>query len=121
MSPQRSCTRNGCQQPAAATLTFVYADSSAVLGPLAATPEPHSYDVCHGHGARLTAPLGWELVRIAAPSSGRSPQDDDLLALADVVRPLRPLANLDPDVPRRPAKSDLHPAGRGRPHLYVVE
>ena len=31
----RRCSRSGCAQPAAATLTYVYAESTAVVGPLA--------------------------------------------------------------------------------------
>ena len=68
-----------------ATLTYVYAQSTAVLGPLATYAEPHCYDLCARHSARLTAPLGWEVVRleIAEPSG---PTSDDLEALADAVR-----------------------------------
>ena len=40
------------------TLTYVYRDSTAVLGPLAAYVEPHSYDLCEKHAARLVAPRG---------------------------------------------------------------
>ena len=46
-----------------ATLTYVYADSTAVVGPLATQAEPHSYDLCNQHAHRLTAPRGWEVVR----------------------------------------------------------
>jgi hypothetical protein len=68
-----------------ATLTYVYAQSTAVLGPLATYAEPHCYDLCARHSARLTAPLGWEVVRleIAEPAG---PTPDDLEALADAVR-----------------------------------
>ncbi|MDX6243103.1 MAG: hypothetical protein QOE76_826, partial [Frankiales bacterium] len=47
-----------------ATLTYVYADSTAVVGPLAAYAEPHCYDLCFEHAHRLTAPRGWEVVRL---------------------------------------------------------
>lgn len=46
-----------------ATLTYVYADSMAVLGPLSATHEPHTYDLCDRHAQRTTAPKGWQVVR----------------------------------------------------------
>ncbi|WP_323368784.1 DUF3499 family protein, partial [Modestobacter roseus] len=36
----RRCSRSGCAQPAAATLTYVYAESTAVVGPLATYSEP---------------------------------------------------------------------------------
>ena len=46
------------------TLTYVYADSMAVLGPLSQTAEPHSYDLCARHAERLSAPRGWQVVRL---------------------------------------------------------
>jgi hypothetical protein len=71
-----------------ATLTFVYSDSTAVVGPLATVPEPHSWDLCVGHASRITAPRGWELVRHAGPLPSQ-PDEDDLIALADAVRERR--------------------------------
>ena len=59
----RPCSRITCSDPATATLTFVYVDSMAVLGPLSTTSEPHSYDLCQRHAARTTAPQGWQVVR----------------------------------------------------------
>jgi len=66
------------------TLTYVYRDSTAVLGPLAAYVEPHSYDLCAAHADRMTAPKGWEVVRLP---SGPAPEQeqDDLEALANAV------------------------------------
>jgi hypothetical protein len=46
-----------------ATLTYVYADSMAVLGPLSGKPEPHSYDLCEKHAERLSVPQGWQVIR----------------------------------------------------------
>src|SRR5277367_1868588 len=81
----RRCCRPGCPHYAVATLTFVYGDSTAVVGPLATAREPHSWDLCVGHASRITAPRGWELVRHAGPLL-TNPDDDDLVALADAVR-----------------------------------
>jgi hypothetical protein len=67
-------------------LTYVYADSTAVVGPLATYAEPHCYDLCTAHATRLTAPLGWELVRLDPPSSPPRPLGEDLEALANAVR-----------------------------------
>jgi Protein of unknown function (DUF3499) len=58
-----------------------------VLGPLAAYVEPHCYDLCSAHADRLTAPRGWDVVRLPLGS----PEDeeaavDDLEALANAVR-----------------------------------
>jgi hypothetical protein len=74
-----------------ATLTFVYSDSTAVVGPLATAREPHSWDLCVGHAGRITAPRGWDLVRHAGPLPVPThPEDDDLVALADAVREAGP-------------------------------
>jgi hypothetical protein len=82
----RRCSRSGCAQPAAATLTYVYAESTAVVGPLATFSEPHSYDLCEFHAERLTVPRGWEVVRHEIDVEDSGPTGDDLLALADAVR-----------------------------------
>lgn len=61
-----------------ATLTFVYADSTAVIGPLSQEVEPHAYDLCADHAAGFTVPNGWEVVVASAPLA----PTDDVLALA---------------------------------------
>ena len=88
MSPGRRCSRTACARPAVATLTYVYADRAAVVGPLAVHAEPHCYDLCEEHASRLTAPRGWEVVRHQPDSAdvARSRSSDDLEALADAVR-----------------------------------
>lgn len=86
MIKSRRCSRNACARPATATLTYVYADSTAVLGPLATYAEPHCYDLCSEHAERLTAPRGWEVVRLAPDEVDRGPSPDDLEALARAVR-----------------------------------
>lgn len=96
-----------------ATLTYVYADSTAVLGPLATYAEPHCYDLCAQHAERLTAPRGWEVVRIAAHSSPPPPSHDDLVALADAVREAARVPQPEPE--RAPATGE----GR-RGHLRMV-
>lgn len=82
----RRCSKTGCAHPAVATLTYVYADSTAVLGPLATYAEPHSYDLCDRHSEKLTAPKGWEVLRLGADHVAPGPTPDDLLAIADAVR-----------------------------------
>ena len=67
-------------------MTYVYADSTAVLGPLATYAEPHCYDLCAPHSERLTAPRGWEVLRLAPDPAHVGPTTDDLEALADAVR-----------------------------------
>jgi hypothetical protein len=97
------------------TLTYVYADSTAVLGPLATYAEPHCYDLCEVHGERLTAPRGWEIVRLAPDPAQLGPSSDDLEALADAVREAgRPMGPA-------PSTSSPAPAEHGRRgHLWVL-
>lgn len=82
----RRCSRTGCQSAAVQTLTYVYVDSTAVLGPLATRAEPHTYDLCRQHATSLSAPRGWDVIRLAEPDHEPEPSSDDLLALADAVR-----------------------------------
>lgn len=117
-----------------ATLTFVYSDSTAVVGPLATVSEPHSWDLCVGHAGRITAPRGWELVRHAGPLPAH-PDEDDLVALADAVREGHPNAALrggvvagfsDPAASAgggavmAPAARHTETSGRRRGHLRVL-
>ena len=82
MRSPRSCSRAGCGGPAVATLTYAYADATAVLGPLAVLAEPHCYDLCAPHADRLSAPRGWSVLRLPGPADAGS---DDLAALADAA------------------------------------
>ncbi|WP_067900832.1 DUF3499 domain-containing protein [Nocardia vaccinii] len=125
----RRCCRPGCKNPAVATLTYVYSDSTAVVGPLATVAEPHSWDLCETHASRITAPKGWDMVRHEGAFSSSTPDDDDLTALAEAVReagmrrrpPSEPeqrgySADYQP-APQRPAR----PARTGRRgHLRVL-
>ena len=112
MTPTRRCSRTACARPAVTTLTYVYADMTAVVGPLATYAEPHSYDLCDLHGARLSAPRGWEVLRLAPDPSTIPPSQDDLLALADAVREAgRPLVAAT----RAPSEAGTPgPTGAGR-------
>ena len=82
----RVCSRAGCRQVAEQTLTYIYADSTAVLGPLATFAEPHAYDLCLEHAARTTLPLGWTVIKQDPISDSSGPSEDDLMAIADAVR-----------------------------------
>ena len=91
----RCCSRTACKHPPVYTLTYVYRDSTAVLGPLAAYVEPHCYDLCGAHADRLTVPRGWEVVRL--PAVPAEQEADDLEALANAVREAaRPRAAAEP-------------------------
>jgi hypothetical protein len=117
----RRCSRTGCGRSAVATLTYVYSDSTAVVGPLASFAEPHSYDLCEEHAVNLTVPRGWEVVRHAGEFPAPIPHADDLEALADAVREAARI-----DTPERAAGIEaaggsgrVTGAGR-RGHLRVV-
>jgi len=128
VSENRRCCRPGCPNRAVATLTYVYADSTAVVGPLAVVDEPHSWDLCAAHALRITAPRGWDLVR--HPDIDMD-EDADLTALLDAVTGgpvggsarsggvdaarLRRLGVADPE-----AHAGGAPVTPGRPHLRVV-
>jgi hypothetical protein len=86
VSLSRRCSRSACDRVAVSTLTYVYADQTAVLGPLSMYAEPHAYDLCAQHGERLSVPRGWEVLRLAPDPEAAGPTPDDLLALADAVR-----------------------------------
>ena len=111
----RRCSRTACNRAAVQTLTYVYADSTAVLGPLATFAEPHCYDLCEVHGERLTAPRGWEIVRLAPDPNSLGPSSDDLEALANAVRE----AARPPD-PITDDAGTLGPETGRRGHLRVL-
>ena len=82
----RGCSRASCRRMATMTLTYIYAESVAVVGPLATYSEPHAYDLCEIHAERLTVPNGWEVIRAAITDNQSGPSNDDLMAIADAVR-----------------------------------
>jgi Protein of unknown function (DUF3499) len=143
----RCCSRTACKQPPVYTLTYVYKDSTAVLGPLAGYVDPHSWDLCEMHAARLVVPRGWDVVRL--PPDPAQERADDLEALANIVRdvgraersaaqsrpaapplrqaaqPGRPAAPPRQGGQPRPAAAAAEPVGQGvevgrRGHLRVV-
>jgi len=108
----RCCSRTACKHPPVYTLTYVYRDSTAVLGPLAAYVEPHCYDLCEKHAGRLTAPRGWDVVRL--PLDPIQDRVDDLEALANAVMEAQPAV-----------RAETEPVGHGvevgrRGHLRVL-
>ena len=82
----RLCSRAGCRHLATKTLTYIYAESTAVLGPLATFAEPHAYDLCDQHAFRLSAPMGWTVIKHEAENNEFGPSEEDLMAIADAVR-----------------------------------
>jgi hypothetical protein len=100
-----------------------------VLGPLAVSVDPHSWDLCDMHAGRLVVPRGWDVVRL--PPDPAQERADDLEAIANVVREVgsRPapsraaVGQARPAAQQRPAVSE--PVGQGvevgrRGHLRVL-
>lgn len=101
----------------------MYADSTAVLGPLALYAEPHCYDLCALHADRLTVPRGWEVLRLALPARPAGPGPDDLSALADAVRESAREPDPAPPAPRASRAQIEPPAdadGIRRGHLRIL-
>jgi hypothetical protein len=82
----RRCSKTPCGRPAAATLTYVYGDSTVVVGALSRVSEPHSYDLCAHHAEVFTAPRGWDIVHLHLEYAELPPSADDIDALARAVR-----------------------------------
>lgn len=57
----RHCSRTGCSEGAAVTLTYQYSVAQVWLDDLADERDPHAYDLCDRHADRLTAPRGWQV------------------------------------------------------------
>jgi hypothetical protein len=134
----RCCSRTACKKPPVYTLTYVYRDSTAVLGPLAVAVDPHSWDLCEMHAGRLVVPRGWDVVRL--PPDPAQERADDLEALANIVREVgRPdrgggprsasaqprAAAAQPRAAAQPGAAVSEPVGQGvevgrRGHLRVV-
>jgi hypothetical protein len=112
----RCCSRTACKHPPVYTLTYVYRDSTAVLGPLAAYVEPHSYDLCEKHAARLVAPRGWDVVRL--PVETVQERADDLEALANAVMEAQPRGRPDNGLAKEPVGQGVEIGRRG--HLRVL-
>ncbi len=101
------------------TLTYIYADSTAVLGPLATFSEPHSYDLCETHGKRLTVPNGWNVIKEESSQNPTGPSDDDLMAIADAVREVAMIQTSNDETTLDNSASAANQLGR-RGHLRAV-
>ncbi|WP_181275701.1 DUF3499 domain-containing protein [Brevibacterium oceani] len=121
------CSKVSCSRPAAATMTYVHADATVVIGPLGRRAEPGAHDLCAEHAAKLTPPVDWQLIRI---ESGQAPPErsrDDLLAIADAVREAADRADVRSTRSEtsaadsaRPGSSDQAQSGRKHGHLRII-
>ena len=115
----RFCSRAGCRQLATKTLTYIYSDSTAVLGPLATFAEPHAYDLCDQHSARMSAPVGWTVIKQESDSQVSGPSSDDLMAIADAVRDIGNRNLQSENTDSLPGINDTQEIGR-RGHLRAI-
>lgn len=58
---ERQCSRTGCSDAAAVTLSYHYGQSQVWIDRLSPEREPHMYDMCDRHAERLSVPRGWHL------------------------------------------------------------
>ena len=107
----RKCTRPSCASNATHTLTYIYSDSTAVLGPLSTFAEPHTYDLCNEHSERLTVPQGWTVIKHSPDTHSLEPSPEDILAIAEAIR-----QSAKSELPSQPTPPDL---GR-RGHLRAI-
>jgi len=82
VSTFRRCSRPGCGRPAIATLVYAYSEKTAIIGPLAPSTDPHAWDLCQRHSEHITAPVGWEMVRI---DNIELSDEEEITALAQAV------------------------------------
>jgi hypothetical protein len=113
----RACSRVGCRSVATMTLTYIYAESTAVVGPLATYSEPHAYDLCASHGERLKVPHGWNVIKQELTGNEPGPSDDDLMAIADAVREV---AKRTDETPTESSDDISHASIGRRGHLRAV-
>ena len=99
------------------TLTYIYAESTAVVGPLATYSEPHAYDLCLLHGERLKVPYGWSVIKQEPTGEEPGPSQDDLMAIADAVREVALPKNIEQEITE--GQSHQPQIGR-RGHLRAV-
>ncbi len=70
----RRCSRSTCNEVATITLTYQYSRALIWVDDLTDDRDPHAYDLCERHGARISAPAGWRLedrrsrFQVAAPN-----------------------------------------------------
>ncbi|MFK8022603.1 MAG: DUF3499 family protein [Ilumatobacter sp.] len=57
----RHCSRSGCAEIAAVTLSYHYATSQVWIDHLTPERDPHFYDLCDRHADRLSVMRGWHL------------------------------------------------------------
>lgn len=100
LAADRACSRPSCSAPAAATLTFNYAEREAWITGLAEARAPQSYDLCATHAARTRPPHGWHLRDDRPPDQqATGPRQRPAYDGADTVAVLAAALHAVPDLP----------------------
>ena len=105
-------------------MTYGYREATAVIGPLSPVPLQGAFDLCKDHANHVTAPVGWQMVRLQTKFEEAPPSTDDLLALADAIREAS-RRDVPPPKPaqreiRRPA-ADVSTRPHPRPRLTLID
>jgi hypothetical protein len=58
---ERQCSRTGCSDTAAVSLSYHYGQSQVWIDRLSPEREPHAYDMCDRHAQSMSVPQGWHL------------------------------------------------------------
>ncbi|MCS4484053.1 DUF3499 domain-containing protein [Gleimia sp. 6138-11-ORH1] len=85
MKAVRDCELTGCTNPAVATLTYNYRESTAVIGPLPAHKQPYTTELCQQHALKFNVPQGWTVIRLEYSSEPPAPSQEDLDTLAKSI------------------------------------
>lgn len=62
-----------CSEEPAATVSLLYADRQVVIGDLMDERDPNLLDLCGGHVARMTPPVGWTVRDERASAAALAP------------------------------------------------
>jgi hypothetical protein len=117
----RQCARPGCAEPAVATLTYHYSRGTAWLDELTPEREPHRYDLCHRHAARIGVPSGWRFDdrRLRLHSSGATSLPPEAIPVVPAVA-ATPAALPEPLVPEPVGSASLASAPVASPAAGVA-
>ncbi|MDO5060388.1 MAG: DUF3499 domain-containing protein [Actinomycetaceae bacterium] len=104
MKAVRDCELTGCTNPAVATLTYNYSESTAVIGPLPTHKQPYTTELCHQHAMKFNVPQGWTVIRLDYSQEPPQPSQADLSALAESI--IEAARRHRIDIPRKPYQAD---------------
>lgn len=85
MNYKRICVKPGCNNRAEAAFTYMYADSTIVIGPLSPTAQPDAYDLCEKHAKSFVAPRGWQVIRVQTQFDNTTPNEEEIEYLAEAI------------------------------------